>query len=291
MRLYIILDLGYHYILINHNCSNFLFCFVFLACVFFFLPDSSTCSNNFLYAFGHCIHITDEYWSDQKKISLNWYHVKLPILLQYQNLVENIAIFKCSLVLVLWRRFPNVRTYIVYHVTAGYYTKAMLFFNPMRYHMLPLRPVSNIWTLPFFYLTGGRDLCPAVVLWLRQETDTGRAHTHWSDISLSSIRVSPVWGDTSSPQVYFLWTWFHEDEWRRYCPLLPHRACSCSPTQYTQKLPRDEKLSRMLSFTNERPPFIFLPVTWKNASPPLFSFLLSSSSSQSGSIHSSQSIC
>lgn len=92
-------------------------------------------------------------------------------------------------------------------------------------------------------------------------------------------------------RVYFLWTWFHEDEWRRYCPLLPHRACSCSPTQYTQKLPRDEKLSRMLSFTNERPPSIFLPVTWENASPPLFSFLLSSSSSQSGSIHSSQSIC
>ena len=82
MRLNIILDFGYQYILIKHNCSQFLgggvVCVVFF-CLFVFDIISTLLVS------------TDK---KKKNLIVCLCHVKLPILLQYQILVENIAIFE-----------------------------------------------------------------------------------------------------------------------------------------------------------------------------------------------------
>lgn len=128
-----------------------------------------------------------------------------------------------------------------------------------RSNMLTLWPVSNIWTLPFF-LTMGRDLCPTVVLWLRRETDTRHAHTHWSNISLSSIRVMDLLLEERHQSLGVFSLNLISRGWVILSTASAWRLFMFSDSIHPETA-RDEKLSRTLSFTNERPFSIFLPTT------------------------------
>lgn len=92
------------------------------------------------------------------------------------------------------------------------------------------------------------------------------------------------------PRVYFLWTWFHENERRRHCPLLLPGPYSCSLTQYTQKLPEMKSCPGYCHLQMRGLPPSFC--TWHERMSLLSSlFSSSSSSSQAGNIPSPQSIC
>lgn len=140
----------------------------------------------------------------------------------------------------------------------------------MRYHLLPLQSVSNIWTLPFFFRPG---VVTSVQLWF---CGWDKKQIHATLIDLTSP-CPPLESWISclrreiSPWVYFLWTWFHENVRRRYCPLLLPGSYSCSLTQYTQKLPKMKSCPGYCHLQMRGLPPSFC--TWKNVSP-LFSFLL-----------------
>lgn len=118
----------------------------------------------------------------------------------------------------------------------------------------------------------GRDLCPSVVLRWRRDSDT--RHAHWSNIALSHIWVMDLLLEErhQSPGVASL----NLISWRWVKAMLLSTASTWREFMFSDSIhsetARDEKLSRILSFTNERPLSIFLPMTWKNVSP-LFSSL------------------
>lgn len=123
-----------------------------------------------------------------------------------------------------------------------------------------------------YFLSMGLDPCPSVVLWSWWDSDT--QHAHWSNITLSHIRVMDLLLEKrhQSPGVFSL----NLISWRWVKAMLLSTASIRSEFMFSDSIhsetAQDEKLSSILSFTNEWPFSIFLPLTWKNVSP-LFSSL------------------